>query len=111
MIILSKSNISRISYPYNSAFMKLFASFDKSVITFCQCYYGHLPLNYLVDLRALKFYDKLSVSDFNPASILYRWFGCREHNDTAEKYSITTSDLVGCYGYKIRKSLSDYART
>ena len=37
---LNKTDISVLTYPYNSVFTKLFASFDKSIVTLCQFYSG-----------------------------------------------------------------------
>jgi hypothetical protein len=104
-IRLNNSEINRLSYPYNSAYMKLFNSFNNKIITLCQFYCGHLPLSHILDLRTLKFYAKLNFTNISsPASILYKWFGKSEFIDTACKYNITGSDQVSVYEAKISKS-------
>ena len=41
---LSKANYNSISYPYNSAYMKLFSTFDNNAILLCQFYSGEFEL-------------------------------------------------------------------
>ena len=108
-IRLSKANSSSISYPFNSVFMKLFSTFDKSVVTLCQFYCGQIPLSYLVDLRMLKFCDKLSSLDSNSANILCNLFGKLEQIETANTYGIDVSDLMYSYEYKIRQTFVEFA--
>src|SRR5271163_3889607 len=52
---LNKTQIDKLSHTFNSIYMKLFSSFDKSVISLCQFYIGQLPLHFLLDLRYLQF--------------------------------------------------------
>jgi hypothetical protein len=88
-LCLTKADITSLSHPYNSAYMKLFATFNKTVITLCQFHSGHFSLDYLLDLRTLLFYSKLCTVDYSASSILYSWFGLHEFFDICSKYNIS----------------------
>jgi len=75
---LNKSQINHVTFPYNSGFMKLFATYDLKTITQCQFYSGFLPFNYLFDLKRMNFYSMLNDSHANPATNLFHWFGQNE---------------------------------
>ena len=90
--VLTKSQNNSLSYPYNSAFMKLFSTFDKDVVRQCQYYCGYLPFSYLFDLRVLSFYSNLKINNANPANILFKWFGYSEWSQLADRYKILYTD-------------------
>jgi hypothetical protein len=110
---LSKTDISVLTYPYNSVFTKLFSTFDKSVVMQCQFYCGHLPFDYAVDLRTLNFYAGLSTvsNGCSPANILYKWFGEVERAVIAGKYSVTDLDSPGVFKNKVHKAFENYIGT
>ena len=110
-LCLSKADISLLSYPYNSVFTKLFSSFDKTVLTLCQFYSGHLPFNYIVDLRTLQFYVGLSALSHAPANVLYKWFGEVERAVIATKYDVTILDSPCLFKYKLHTSFENYVNT
>ena len=86
---LNNAESKSLQYPYNSAFTKVFSSFDAKIITQCQFYSGYLPLSYLADLRWLNFYNNICSQEYHSsAGILYRWFGSAECNAIAEKYNM-----------------------
>jgi len=88
----TKKQIDSVSYPYNAAFMKIFNSFDKKVISQCQFYCGYLPLHYLLDSCTLNFYSKLCRLDGNPANTLFKWFGLADREKINNKYNISCTD-------------------
>lgn len=100
---LTKSDISLLSFPYNSVYMKLFATFDKSILTLCQFYCGQLPLAYIVDLRTLNFYADLCVTR-SLANVLYKWFGEAERAVIAARYNIVNTDSLGMYRHKVSET-------
>jgi len=53
----TKSDISSLSHPYDSVYMKIFQSFNRKTVMQCQFYCGELPLEYLIDKRTLNFYS------------------------------------------------------
>ena len=108
---LSKTNHSNMSYPYNSAYMKLFSTFDKNIISLCQFYSEELPLSYAVDLRTLNFYVKLSEMSSNPSNILFKWFSSDESSALERKYGIVGGHGFRDYNKLIRKSFIDYCTT
>jgi hypothetical protein len=52
---LYKTDVNTLSHPYNSVYMKLFQSFDKTIITLCQFYCGEMPFEQLLHIRILNF--------------------------------------------------------
>jgi hypothetical protein len=110
-MFLNKSDISSLSYPYNSVFMKIFSTFQLNVVTLCQFYSDYLPLNYYVDLRTITFYTKLRKINENQANILYNWFGKHEFDSIAAKYNILTVDPPSDYKLIIKRCFKQHATT
>ena len=98
---LNKAEINSLQYPFNSAFTKLFSSFNAKIITQCQFYSGYLPISYLADLRCLNFYNICSQEYNSSAGILYHWFGSAEYNAIAEKYNIDKNTWP-CHNYHVK---------
>jgi len=71
---------------------KLFQSFDKHIMQQFQFYCLCLPINYLIDLYTVNFYDKPRGLSSNPASILYSLFGNEERQIIVDKYNLTCTD-------------------
>ena len=108
---LSKSDTTKLSCPYNSVYIKLFSSFDKTVLTLCQYYLGHLLLSYVIDMRTLNFFAGLSGMNCSPANILYRWFGAAERASCALKYGIDVCDSQSMIAFKINQTFRVYAES
>ena len=93
---LSKSQINRLLYAYNSVFYKLFRSFNSNVILQTQYYSGHLNLASFIDLRTINFLNNLRTYDYySPASHLFYLHGSSDWTDIATKYNITVNDGYG----------------
>jgi hypothetical protein len=109
-IRLNITQLNSLSYPFNSAYMKLFNSFNINVITACQFYCGQLPLEYAIDLRTLNFYSKLRFYDLNsPACILFKWLGEEEFANIAAKHGIINTDPFTLYNSKIWSTFENIA--
>lgn len=104
---LSKTDVNLLTFPYNSVYMKLFATFDKSIINLCQFYCGELPLAYIVNLRTLNFYANLAMLRCSPANILYKWFGAAERAEIASLYNIVETDSIGMFRHKVHVSFNN----
>jgi len=103
---LTKTDVSALSLPFNSIYMKLFQSFNKNVIRQCQFYCGELPLEYLLNLRTFIFYDKLRLSEFSPAGVLFKWLGKAEYDAIASLYNLMSCDNVVVIKKKIWETFS-----
>jgi hypothetical protein len=104
----TKKEIKSLSYPYNSAFMKLFNTFNSNTIAQCQFYCGVLPFEYLLNVHTLNFYDRLKQCKRSPANILYTWFGDKDFDSIASKYSIGRQDNPNQYKVKIWNTFSEF---
>jgi len=100
-LLLTKPHTPSLSYPYNSAYMKVFFTFDKEVGKQCKFYCGYLPFNLLLDLRVRSFYRKLNIHNANTTNVLFRWFGVTNYNSLAEKYTILTKDHPNDFHFKV----------
>ena len=107
---LTKTDISALSHPYNSAYMKLFQSFNKNIITLCQYYCGDLPFEQLLHIRTMNFYVKLIALDSSPASLLFKWFGKRDFDEIAGKYNILLTDQPCTIRDKIQALFNELVR-
>jgi hypothetical protein len=93
---LTKTQVNRMVYAYNSVFYKLFRSFNSNIILQTQYYTGHLNLSSFIDLRTINFLNNLCTYDYNsPAAHLFYVCGAGEWSDIASRYSITASDGCG----------------
>ena len=93
---LTKSQVNRLQYAYNSVFFKLFRTFKSDIILQTQYYTGHLDLASLLDLRSLNFLNTLRTYDyFSPASHLFYLCGSNDWSDIANKYNISVTDFGG----------------
>src|ERR1051325_4670823 len=108
---LNKSDVNFLMYSYNSVYMKLFSSFDKTVLKLCQFYSGQLPVNYIADLKTLNFYAGLSALCSSPANVLFKRFGQSERVHIEMKYGIAGTDSPGIYKYNVHSTFNNYART
>ena len=101
---LNSAGLEKLNYPFRSIYVKLFSTFDASVLEQCQYYTCQLPLKMLVHLRCLNFFHKLEADTATPASLLFKWFGRREKNTIALLYNITDSDNFNQFYKKIWSS-------
>jgi hypothetical protein len=62
-LLLSKTKILRLEHPWSRAFMKVFSTFDNSVVKQCQFFTGTLPLCHQYVIRAMTFYSRLKLLD------------------------------------------------
>ena len=100
---LSVSQIEKLAHPFNSVYTKLFSTFDKNVISLCQFYTGYLPLQYMLDLRMIRFFDALCVlpNEESPAKLLFKWFGEGEYNAVCNKHNIVATDSYNACKRKV----------
>src|SRR6266568_2092679 len=68
--------------------MKLFKTFNNSILQQVQYYSGYLPLAYIIDLHKLTFYYDLCYIDNSPASTLFKWCGWEEMVSLQQSYAI-----------------------
>jgi hypothetical protein len=78
---LSKTNLIKLEHPWSRAFMKIFNTFDNSIILQCQLFTGVLPLCHQYAIRAMTFYSNLKIS---ANSLCHEIFLVRGINDVKE---------------------------
>jgi len=52
-----------IENAYSLAFMKIFSTYNKEIVTMCQFYMGKLPIEMEIGVRRLNFLSKLVTHD------------------------------------------------
>src|SRR5258708_739918 len=105
---VTKRQLKSLSYPFNSVFMKLFKTFDSTIIQQVQFFTGYMPLSYNIDLRKLTFYYDLLLEDRSPAATLFRWVGLDELNALRDQYAIPKgATRGGIRGLVLKKFKTD----
>jgi exonuclease III len=84
---LNKSEAVSIDHPWCRTFMKLYWTFDNSVVRECQMYGGFLPLTYLICIKQMSFINKLFFTENAILIDLAIYNGTSEMNDIAKKYN------------------------
>jgi len=67
-IKISKKACDNLNYVHNSIFVKLFKSFENSIIEQCHYYMGYLSFDTALELRRLQFLENVSKSPPSPAN-------------------------------------------
>ena len=62
-LLLNKTQLLDVERPWSRTFMKLFKTFDCSIVRQCQFYTGSLPIAYLYVLRKMSFLLNLEMSE------------------------------------------------
>ena len=106
-INLTKSQIANLCFVFNTIFVKLFSTFDKSVIQQCQFYTGFLPLNYKLDMMRINFLIALRANCVSPACILFNLLGRQELDILCDNYSIAAVSTHTNRSYKIWSAFSE----
>ena len=100
---LNKTKLIKLEHPWSRAFMKVFDTFDNSIIMQCQLFTGVLPMYHQYAKRAMTFYYNLKIS----SNIICREiFSLRGVNDVSERLVMYGNErpmhyyepiLCGCY--------------
>lgn len=86
---LSKAEKVRLAHPYFRLFAKLFGTFEKETLAYCFWYFNCLPLDYVVDLRTLKFLTKIALTKNEILRTIYNFKGESLIRDIEMRHGIT----------------------
>ena len=82
---ITNSQIANLAFVNNSIYVKIFHTFDKSIIDSCHFYMGYLLFH---DLRRFNFYKNLYLYGTSPASIIFNLHCQGELHQLCAKYVI-----------------------
>jgi hypothetical protein len=82
----SKKSIRSLENAYNQSFYKIFKTFDKQSIEYCQYYMGYLPVQLLLNVRKLNFLTKVNDDNLNVMLALLRK-NDNEYSSLCAKYN------------------------
>ena len=85
---LTKSEKLKLSHPYFRLFGKLFNTFNNITLNQCQWYTGCMPLEFLIDLREINLFNKLSISNNYLIQTIYSIKGKEVLKQLENKYEI-----------------------
>ena len=91
---LTNTEKTRLAHPYFRIFAKLFNTFDTSLIKQCHWYMGCMPLEYVIDLRTIKFCDKLVNSSNHVLKTICMLNSYDEMLKLKSKYGIDKNPIV-----------------
>ena len=83
--------------PFNKLFSKLFSTFDSNTIAYCQYYTGHLPLQYIIDLRCFKFLSNLVSIENIILNVLFSLNGTTTIGTISTRYNMV--NINGAVNY------------
>ena len=86
---LTKTEKLKLSQPYFRLFGKLFNTLNNGTVNQCQWYTGCMPLEFLIDLRLIKFCNKLSNSNNYLIKSIYSIKGKDVLKELENKYEIS----------------------
>jgi len=85
---LNKSEKLSLSHPLTVLMAKLFGTFNLAILEQCMWYMNYLPLNYCVDLRAIKFLTKVSCHTNVLLTVSYSIFSPNVLKSLKNQYEI-----------------------
>jgi exonuclease III len=83
----------RLASPFQRLYFKMFTSFDPQTIAYCQFYTGYLPMDYMIDLRFLKFLTKTANTTNVFLNLLFSLNGNASINNVCAKYQAIKKDI------------------
>ena len=86
---LSKQDLNKFNFAYNSVFSKVFKSFDNAVIKTCQYYCGFLSFEYMYEFSRLKFLQRLIDTNFLNEDHVLDTNDFKDYHYLKNKYAIT----------------------
>ena len=100
---LTNTELKNFCYACNNIFYKVFRSFDKNTILYCQWYCGFWPFELLYDYHRYNFLNKLVVADClsNLSELDYPDYV--EYVNIQCKYGIQERDSIAKIRYKLWK--------
>ena len=81
------NQIKSLENVYSHAYMKIFKTFDKKIIEYCQFSMGYLPVKLLLACRKLDYIDGLSSQQINPLTLHFISTNT-EYNEITENFKL-----------------------
>ena len=102
-VTLSNTEIHSFTNAYNNIFYKIFRSFDKNTVSYCQWYCGFWPFELLYDYHRYNFLNRLVVNKLLTCTSAIDNPDYIEYSKIQNKYDIQDSDSIGKIRYNIWK--------
>ena len=83
-----KDSLSHLCFVSNAIYVKIFKTFDKTIIAECQWNFGHLPLSFELDLKRMNFLHKLSSIEQSPAHLMLKLVAENDLTLLCNKYDV-----------------------
>ena len=93
-MLLNKTERIKIAHSHFRLFAKLFHTFNKEIVDQCMYYMNCLPLQYVIDLRVMKFLDKIARCNNVVLNMLYRVFGEEAILKVQERHNIARRSVI-----------------
>jgi len=95
---IRQSDYNFLDAAYNTAFAKIFSTYDKYVIHCCQYFCHRLPFSLTIDIRRLKFFLSLSQLTLNESVLcLFETASKKEFNFLLAKHRLQGSDKFSAW--------------
>ena len=91
---ISKTDLNNLKFPVFRSFMKIFNVKSKENVDWCRYYMNMLSVEYLVDAKKFKFYNKLATSECFLLRHLYSHAALDHCNAIRRKFGITNDNMT-----------------
>jgi hypothetical protein len=102
-VALNKSELSSLCNAYNNMFGKIFHSYDKNVIAYCQWYSGFWPFELVYEYHRYNFLNTLAQSQCIDKTLDVDCPDYIEYENIQKKYAIEIGDSLATVRYKFWK--------
>ena len=82
---------------FTRLFSKVFSTFNSNIVAYCQYYTGHLPLQYIIDLRCFKFLSNLVSIENIILNVLFSLNGTTTIGTISTRYNMV--NINGAVNY------------
>ena len=105
---LNKTQIISIAHPWDRMFMKLFKTFNLTIVQQCQYYFKLLPVRHIYTLHGMSFVTKLENSNNILLRSIYDYAieNSSIISNLSDKYSCSDFEFVRSYETVVRKNLN-----
>ena len=100
---LNKTQLGKLGHPWERTFMKLFSTFDNSVIKQCQFYTNVLPTHHYYMMRKISFLQNLKITNNQVLQTLHDSFGNIKLQMLASMLACDAKTLTRTFRAVIRK--------
>ena len=103
-LAICKSQLIQLDHPWLKSCMKMFVTYDTSIIKQCQFFAGVLPIGHYYVIKCMSFWSKLALTNNNLLQVIYSMCKNKDLVPFANKYCCTTENILKHYSSIVTES-------